>query len=414
MLNKDGSYNTGYSLDDKEIKIASKLELEKRGLPDHNVILAGNWGVLEDIKRNFLQATIDETAQTGQPSFITFSDGAHYVLIACLYDETKAEKVSYVYVNSITESQLKKTAADNLDQNDADYDVKLISLQNDQTYISQLSYNKGIKKVLSTGKDLAKYLGATDLSINIQFDNCCGLSVAHNIGVIADLVNKKQLVTKDALLEQSKQLIATPEKYYKEMGKNLYSKMYGIDDKAPNPIVAPKSTPIIPPQPVPTVTTAIPPKVTPAVTVPKVTAPVLAGPKAPYNKIFELRFGLTSQALLERIINLSSDNIPLFQSNIQSILNSGTWSNSTETLREAEDIFAKYVNEKSQMSIFGRIIQSIKYYLGFNNLYSTCVTEVDKALKDGYELVIPQEITNNINDSLRKRAVSNNISNEII
>lgn len=412
MLNKDSSYNTSYLLDDKDIEIASKLEFEKRGLSNHRVILAGNWSVysLDDIKAHFLQATINETAQDGQPSFITFSDGSHHILIACLYDETKADKVSYVYVNSVVESQLIKTLADDLDPNDADYDVKLASLQENEIYISQLSYNENIKKVLSTGKVLADCLGATDLSINIQFDNCCGLSVAHNIGVIADLVSKNQPVTKDALLKQSEQLLEDLKKYYQEMGKKLHHKMYGIN-KAPNPVVAPESTPTIPIQPLPTVTvtTTTPPKITPTVTVPKVPAPVvhtprLVAPKEPYEKIFQSRFGLTSQVLLERIINLSADNIPLFQSNIESILDKGTWSKSQNTLEATIGIFKKYVNEKSRMSIFGRMIQSIKYYLGFNNIYTTCVTEVDKALKEGYEIVISPQVTSDVNESLRKRA----------
>lgn len=210
-LGRDGEYDTGHPLTDYQIHAAT-LRLLSRTLglkqaeeclikpvaikrEDYNPEGVSYQQMLEfdlfDIKDAI------EAAQKGTPLFLPYSDGHHWVLIALLPDASKPKGVDVVYVNSIP--------------------LAVEEYKKNQNRSAGLDFADVLAKSLDTVK--------RDLSVDQQYDECCGLSVALNIAKIAEQHRNKEPI-------EVKPVPATERKaYYKSFGNDVFQHIRGEENE---------------------------------------------------------------------------------------------------------------------------------------------------------------------------------------
>lgn len=216
---KGGSYNVEYMLSHEQLQAGALLKIsEKLGISlnqaaeKYYIDGASIEGVTEfngELINNFFGDTIGSAirnAKSGSPSFIAVDDGHHFILLAIVPDLDNPSKLSVVYVNSIPEN-LKEYQ---------DYAYAKTGKSFAKAVLSYINDNREILDIEHAGSDVV------DISIEQQYANCCGLSVASNIAsVTAHCAAKKPLNELQASLfkphtaEEKKQ-------YYTSFGDKLF------------------------------------------------------------------------------------------------------------------------------------------------------------------------------------------------
>ena len=238
----DGSYNTGFLLDGRQIhaqaliRLSQKMgislnEAAKYYIADINLEggiesrLADEENFNEEtqeIETNFkaiygeqVQKSV-EAAKQGKPAFLTIIDGSHSVLLSLIQDKKDANKVHVIYTNSIPA---------------------------DQTGVRFVEH---LKNKLSQDGDLSGD-SATFASIDQQYDDCCGLSVADNIASIAKHCSENGETDADSIKGSLRSFPggdAEKKLFYKKKGKALFDAL-DFD----NPDIDFFNTPFVPEQP---------------------------------------------------------------------------------------------------------------------------------------------------------------------
>ena len=245
---KDGVYNSDYKLSQEQVEVAalmqisSNLEESRKKCCINGFSLRDNSGPI-DVQSifnqkgdSFLDAIFNLTesinaAKDGKPAFFVVEDKGHYVTVALVPDENDPQSMSVKYINSITrpdtellkEQTLLQNKFNNLPKNQKGSDEALM-LQASIASISDTILEQ--EKMSKVGKDFAdevlKYLKekgvklsderVLDRSIDQQFGNGCGLSVASNIAAIT--TNTPLFDPKDS---------HEKTRFYSDFGANVFS-----------------------------------------------------------------------------------------------------------------------------------------------------------------------------------------------
>lgn len=229
-LNSDGTYNTEFTISHEQVHVAALLKIAsdqkisfKQAAEKYyidGISTAGENGerisITNDAFNNFFQPSINSAvleAKKGKPSFLSVDDGHHLVLIAFVPDHRDHKKLNVVYVNS-----LPRSIEEYKDNPNTSTGKRLVHKITE--YLNKTKTKRKLGITLASNEPL-------DESVDQQYDNCCGLSVASNIAAIVKHHEKGKPI------ETLNRSIFIPEdneekkRYYKAFGNEVFRVLDG-------------------------------------------------------------------------------------------------------------------------------------------------------------------------------------------
>ena len=197
---KNDHYNTSFMLSHEQVHLAAIIEISRNLGIDYQEaanqyyidgLSVQNLGerLTMDKLNTFFEGTIEEAVNNsahGKPSFLVIDNAKHFVVLAFIKDEES--KLSICYVNSASEIENIKNVGKRF------------------TELVAQKYNTE----------------ALDFSINQQYENCCGLSCASNIGVIVKHIKDGEHIEKipENFIKGDQDVLRN---HYRRMGEELLS-----------------------------------------------------------------------------------------------------------------------------------------------------------------------------------------------